>query len=55
MGFGCLGCPARLSAPVTLTLALSRQAGEGISPPPPPPTRGIVAKLCSDAMPDVFA
>ncbi len=23
-GVGCLGCPARLSAPVALTLALSR-------------------------------
>ena len=28
---GCLGSPARLSSPVTLTLALSRRAGEGIS------------------------
>ncbi len=28
---GCLPCPARLSAPVTLTLTLSRPAGEGIS------------------------
>ena len=26
---GGLGCPSRLSAPVTLTLALSRRAGEG--------------------------
>ena len=26
---GCLGFPSRLSAPVTLTLALSRRAGEG--------------------------
>ena len=29
-GVGCLGHPALLSAPVTLTLALSRLAGEGI-------------------------
>ena len=28
-GGGCLPCPALLSAPVTLTLALSRRAGEG--------------------------
>ncbi len=29
---GCLGCPSRLSSPVTLTLALSRRAGEGRAP-----------------------
>ena len=31
---GCLPCPSRLSTPVTLTLALSRRAGEGIFPSP---------------------
>ena len=36
-GVGCLGYPALLSAPVTLTLALSRQAGEGTRRAPPPP------------------
>ncbi len=32
---GGLGCPARLSSPVALTLALSRRAGEGNLPTPP--------------------
>ena len=32
MGFGCWGIPSRLSAPVALTLALSRRAGEGMCP-----------------------
>ena len=35
-GGGCLPYPALLSAPVTLTLALSRRAGEGIPLPPLP-------------------
>ena len=31
-GVGCLGCSSHLSSQVTLTLALSRQAGEGREP-----------------------
>ncbi len=34
---GCLPYPSHLSAPVTLTLTLSRRAGEGIFPSPPFP------------------
>ena len=38
---GWLPCPALLSAPVALTLALSRRAGEGIPLPPLPSTLGF--------------
>ena len=38
---GWLPCPALLSAPVALTLALSRRAGEGIPLPPLPSILGF--------------
>ena len=51
---GCLPCPALLSAPVALTLALSRRAGEGIRPVASPgfamlSLGGIFAQLSSEA------
>ena len=52
-GGGCLPCPALLSAPVTLTLTLSRRAGEGIPLPPLPSILGF--PLSGDGVEWLFA